>query len=276
MLSGRQLSSIPTSQNNFTEKNLIHKIHLNNGINFANNPKTIDHEIKDNNLQNINKDFNTYRESLYDSSFKKTKKQPYNTFKGPLSQRGSEMMRQGSYYSPRNAVRIFSPKEGQYVYSTVEEENKLLKQSYLSLKSSQNEGQFKIGATKNKQSDYLINPISKFYSPNVETSQLSWAVKHITMPTSNYESANFNIINHSPRQGTSLAKMLKENRNISHRIKGVGEYCDLTRVTAVKPNEEYNNTYKKNPRYFYKANNMCTMECKIGKTYAPLLKSYHH
>lgn len=290
MLGGRELSSIPTSQDIFAERNLIHKIHLNNGINFANNPKNISHTSKDNEIQfpSAHKDFNTYRDSSFDSPFKQSKRQQLlDVPKGSLTQRRLEVRKepndQGSskFCIPRSTVRIFSPKEDRYVYSTVDEENRSLKQAYLSLRSLQNAGSSHVGKAANKEHDkkldYLINPSKnrKFYSANVETSQLSWAERHILSPTSNYESAKFNIINHSPGQNASLAKMLKENQFIGHRIKGVTEYCDLARVTAIKPNKEYNNTLKEHPKCFYRTNNLCTNECNIGRSYAHLLKSYH-
>eukprot|EP00826_Nyctotherus_ovalis_P002460 TRINITY_DN10493_c0_g2_i16.p1 TRINITY_DN10493_c0_g2~~TRINITY_DN10493_c0_g2_i16.p1 ORF type:complete len:287 (-),score=39.59 TRINITY_DN10493_c0_g2_i16:92-952(-) len=280
MIGGKQIAAVQTSPDIFGEKNLIRKIHLNNGFNFSNNPKCVDSTVKsDMHFPSISNTLNVHKESPFNQ-------QPYYFPKGSLSQRRAETLRESyeqrttKMLSPRNTVRVYSPKEDRYVYSTVDEENRALKQAYFSLRSSQNGGSLNIGGAGNrgteKQLDCLINPSkNKHFSANVETFQLSWAEKNLSLPTSNYESASFNIINHSPGQNASLAKMLEQDAAFCHRRKGVTEYCDLARVTAIKPNNQYNNTLKQSPRCFYRSNNLCTAECNVGKTYGRIIKRYY-
>ena len=88
------------------------------------------------------------------------------------------------------------------------------------------------------------------YNGNSESHLSSWASKDQTKTVGNKSSVPYNIISHG-QNGYSGAEILGVlDKKITNRKKGVGEYSDLTRVTALKPNELYNTMYSANSNMF--------------------------
>ena len=168
---------------------------------------------------------------------------------------------------------------GRYIELPVSEINTTSKYKYLSLRANQYQDSIDIGDKIKKHSkpfESLSDPNRqpKYFQPNTETSQLSWAERHIIQPTSNFESANFNIINHQLRKGVSIGKLIVESPRVCQRMKGITEYCDLGRVTAIKPNKDYNNSLKDHPKGFLRTKGICGYSCDLVKMYGPGYKLF--
>eukprot|EP00826_Nyctotherus_ovalis_P056972 TRINITY_DN7779_c0_g1_i3.p1 TRINITY_DN7779_c0_g1~~TRINITY_DN7779_c0_g1_i3.p1 ORF type:complete len:281 (-),score=40.03 TRINITY_DN7779_c0_g1_i3:176-1018(-) len=127
------------------------------------------------------------------------------------------------------------------------------------------------------QSFCLYNELAKGrkpYTVSNETFKEGWVDNWRPKVTTNYESSRFNTINHGVGEGNSVTKMFLRDEKIFHRLKGIAEYCDLTRVSAVNTNEKYNETLKTSSKCFYKKGETFTNLCNHEKGFGPFFKLF--
>jgi len=158
-------------------------------------------------------------------------------------------------------IRFSSTKRNRNIRKSIEEKsnNKLL-QSLYNTNLIQVYGK---KAEKKKAFDCMLSG-SKEFTVSIETSANSWIDQNNIQPTFNYESASFNIVNHTKQRNVSISGLLKDNPRACHRVKAITEYSDLTRVNAIRLNTKYNDSM-----CFNKLNSLCAAKCDLRKTYGP-------
>ena len=177
--------------------------------------------------------------------------------------------------------RVFSPKDSCYINVPTKLENDSLKLTYMSMRCAHNINSIQVCGTKTatdvgRPFEHMVDAIknAKPYTVSAETFQHSWIDRGRPQTTNNYESAKFNIINHSYGQNASITALIKDNPKACYKVKGIAEYCDLARVSAIKQNHEYQEKIKANPTCFLKAGAICAAQCDVGKSYGPCYKLF--
>lgn len=178
-------------------------------------------------------------------------------------------------------VRIFSPEKSCYIERPATVENQSQRLAYLSMKSAANSSSVKIcggraQSTSGKQFEKVVNEIktAKPYTVSAETISKSWMDSGRPQTTSNYETARFNLINHTPGKPTSISRLLSSNKRACYKVKSIGEYSDITRVNAIRHNQLYQENLQKTPNCFSKGSQICAKQCDFAKTYGPFFKMY--
>jgi len=143
------------------------------------------------------------------------------------------------------------------------------------------EGQIRFIAQKNVKKDYLDSDIfckknnAVSLSKNGETflfktikkdftgtslSESGWGPKETLPSLFNHTSIKFHILNPGIRNITKTKEEIvktTEAEKAAHKSKGLGEYSDLTRVSAPNPNKNFNEIYKANSNSFTRSSNVC-------------------
>ncbi len=96
------------------------------------------------------------------------------------------------------------------------------------------------------------------YSTNFETSKDGWMPKNQLKTVCNKSSVPYNIIAHSRDVYSGCEMVGVLDRKVTNRKKGVVEFSDLTRVSALKMNEQYNSMYEADSTMFRKKTGMFT------------------
>jgi len=179
-----------------------------------------------------------------------------------------------------NLVRVFSPQESRYIEKPAHIENESQKLTYYSMKNSKNTHSVQVVGNSCTTSgppfektikDYQT---AKPYTVSAETFNSSWVDSARAQTTFNYESPNFNIINHGYANGKSIANLVKNNPKACYKVKSIAEYKDLTYVTAPKKNMDYQAVINKAPTCFTKATSLCSKQVDFGKTYGPFFSLF--
>lgn len=182
----------------------------------------------------------------------------------------------------RKLVRVFSPQVKCYIQRPAYEENESQKLAYASMKNANNMHSIEICGTKGGLAS--TRPFDKIkacyqtakpYTVSAETFHSSWVDAARVKATTNYESSNFNIINHGRGYNTSVAKLIQDNPKACYKVKSIAEYSDLTRVTAPKKSREYQIALNSIPNCFKKSTSLCSKQLDVGKTYGPFYKIFH-
>jgi len=183
--------------------------------------------------------------------------------------------------SAGNMVRIYSAKDSAYIDAPVKQENDSLKLTYMAMKSTHNANSFQVCGSRTatnagKAFEICVDPMvnTKPYTVSAETFHSSWIDRGRPQTTTNYESSRFDIISHTNGKNGSITRMIQENPKACYKVKGIAEYCDLARVSAIKQNREYQDKIKSNPMCFLKAGTLCASQCDMGKTYGPFYKLF--
>jgi len=182
---------------------------------------------------------------------------------------------------PTEASRVFSNLHKKYRKAAVFSDRKDLAQVYMKMKERHNVNSIKVCGGKHINSDgqpfILYDNLAKGrkqYTVSEETFKEGWMEKWKSKITTNYESSKFNTISHEVGENNSITKMYLKDEKIFHRLKGITEYCDLSRVNAVNANERYNKILKLNPKCFYKKGEVFTQQCNSEKGYGPFFKLF--
>eukprot|EP00826_Nyctotherus_ovalis_P059038 TRINITY_DN8176_c0_g2_i1.p1 TRINITY_DN8176_c0_g2~~TRINITY_DN8176_c0_g2_i1.p1 ORF type:complete len:205 (+),score=53.30 TRINITY_DN8176_c0_g2_i1:132-746(+) len=119
----------------------------------------------------------------------------------------------------------------------------ILKTDHISFDPPANERRFQ------KVHDHIVT--EPRYSANFRNRQ-GWVEKTGQKTVNNRSSVPYNIISNEENvySGAQMVRIL--DKKVTNRKKGVAEFYDLTHVSAIKPNPEYNEAYGKNPKVFYK------------------------
>ena len=96
------------------------------------------------------------------------------------------------------------------------------------------------------------------YSTNFESGATSWVPKDQLKTVCNKSSVAYNIIAHTPNTYSGAEVLGVLDKKVTNRKKGVAEFSDLTRVSALKKNEQYNNMYSENNAMFRKKTGIFT------------------
>ncbi len=207
---------------------------------------------------------------------------PFTSQANTMGAKGKRDTRTAASMYGSRMVRVFSPKYSCYIETPASLENESQKLTYLSMKSANNFNSVKVCGGKGTISagkpfegvaDRIYN--SKPYTVSAETFQASWVDRGRPQTTTNYESAKFNIISHSNGQNETVTKLMAKNPKACYKVKSIGEYCDLSRVSAIKLNEEYQNKFRSTPTCFLKAGSLCAKQCDFAKTYGPFYKMFN-
>ena len=141
-------------------------------------------------------------------------------------------------------------------------ERKLL---YNSLRSRQNAIIFKVFGSNNILCDgerFEVNKknikMVKPYTFAKETINKGWVDRLNPINNMNYQSSNFNIINHSSRESKTITSIFEHNSKAFRRLKAITEIANLQSKMAPRPNQEYNDIILSKPKCFYKRGNMLT------------------
>ena len=179
-------------------------------------------------------------------------------------------------------VRVFSPQQSCYIETPAHLENESQKLTYLSMKSANNINSVKVCGGKSlmaagKPFEWALERAqnSKPYTVSAETFQASWVDRGRPQTTTNYESAKFNVINHTSGANATISKLINQNPKACYKVKSIAEYCDLARVSAIKPNKEYQEKLGGNPACFMKSTSLCAKQCDFAKTYGPFFKLFN-
>lgn len=125
---------------------------------------------------------------------------------------------------------------------------------------------------------YLFRNDNRIKYNTLSESNSLWKLADNKMPgLTNYSSKEYNIIN-PERKGITFTKekILNECENKKDNVgymnpifkkKGLTEFIELTRNGAINRLKNYVITYNKNPKCFYKNNNMCTSLYNIHSQY---------
>jgi len=119
----------------------------------------------------------------------------------------------------------------------------ILKTDHISFDPPANERKFQ------KVYDYLVT--QPRYSANSQNKN-GWVEKKGHRTVNNRSSVLYNIISNEENtySGAQIVRIL--DKKITNRKKGVAEFYDLTHVSAIKSNAEYNEAINNNPKVFYK------------------------
>lgn len=119
----------------------------------------------------------------------------------------------------------------------------ILKTDHISFDPPANERKFQ------KVYDYMIT--QPHYSANYQNKE-GWVEKTGHKTVNNRSSVGYNIISNKDNaySGAQMVRIL--DKKVTNRKKGVAEFYDLTHVSAIKANSEYNDAYTRNPKVFYK------------------------
>jgi hypothetical protein len=118
------------------------------------------------------------------------------------------------------------------------------------------------------------------YSTNFETGKEGWMPKNQLKTVCNKSSVPYNIIAHSSNiySGSEMVGVL--DKKVTNRKKGVVEFSDLTRVSALKMNERYNSMYQVDSTMFRKKTGIFTFmydaAVRNGKISLPFSKAAPH
>ena len=179
----------------------------------------------------------------------------------------------GSYINPMNSkdwalrqtVRVFSPQLKKYIQTPLHLENINIKNAYIKMRQTHSTNSFNIySITKNNTSE---NNYTKPYTKNAESIHNNWKERVNHKLTINYESAPFNIINHGRGQNRSITKILESNPRACYKTKGMTEFYDLVRPTAINSNKEYQEKIVKAPSCFHRVKTPYTTECEFRKSF---------
>ncbi len=66
----------------------------------------------------------------------------------------------------------------------------------------------------------------------------------------NRSSVHHNIISHESNQHSGALVIGLLDKRVTNMKKGIGEYTDLNRITAINPNPEFRNAYTQDPNLF--------------------------
>lgn len=180
----------------------------------------------------------------------------------------------GTGWPLRHTVRIFSPQLSQYIHKPIQAENMSVKSTYQLMRKSHNTNSLSVCGSA-KAATEAIAVQSKWlkpYTKNAESIHNNWKERVSSLPTTNYESARFNIINHANGQNASITKILQSNPKACHRVKGMTEFYDLVRKTAINPNKEYNEKISRIPNCFHRVKTPCTTECEFRNTFTRIFR----
>eukprot|EP00826_Nyctotherus_ovalis_P066233 TRINITY_DN9771_c0_g3_i2.p1 TRINITY_DN9771_c0_g3~~TRINITY_DN9771_c0_g3_i2.p1 ORF type:complete len:181 (+),score=26.34 TRINITY_DN9771_c0_g3_i2:232-774(+) len=140
----------------------------------------------------------------------------------------------------RHTVRIFSPQLSQYVHRLIHTENMSVKSAYQLMRKSHNANSLSIcGSARAANEGAVQLKWLKPYTNNAESIHSNWKERVSSLPTTNYESARFNIINHANGQNASITKILQSNPKACHRVKGMTEFYDLSLIHISEPTRPY-------------------------------------
>jgi hypothetical protein len=96
------------------------------------------------------------------------------------------------------------------------------------------------------------------HTANIETADKSWEPYNCVKTLTNKSSVGYDILSYAPNKycGCEVPSILE--KKITNRKKGVAEYADITRVTALRMNAVHNEAYKINFNIFKKKTGMFT------------------
>ena len=96
------------------------------------------------------------------------------------------------------------------------------------------------------------------FNSNLESVKSVWSPFEFKSTVCNRSSVVYNIIDHSPNCNSEIKITGVLDRTAANRRKGVVEYMDLTRVSALKRTEGYERTILTNRDMFKKKTGMFT------------------
>ena len=178
-------------------------------------------------------------------------------------------------HSLNQTVRTFSPQLSSYIETPAQYENIAQKITYMSLRGSCTKSTNLIGSKRGSTNSYpfenLVENMSnmKAYGVSNQSGNNGWKDMPHDKKIDNHQASNFHIISHSHSNPHSLKHILTHEPRACYKVKGISEYNDLTRVTAAKPNIQYQSQINKNPFLFRKSSGHCANVCDFGKTYGP-------
>lgn len=88
------------------------------------------------------------------------------------------------------------------------------------------------------------------YNINVPSSQPWVPPVHDGKTINNRSSVSHNIISHEPNQHSSALVLGLLDKKVTNMKKGIGQYTDLNRITAINSNKDHVNSYNENPDIF--------------------------
>jgi len=197
----------------------------------------------------------TLHDLISQSTFRFPPKYPETIKKAPLMNAPN---------TARDSLRVFSARDNRYVESSVAEANKGIRLTYSAIKATHFASSLKTG---DKSLETMTLKPSKPFGVNTETFKSSWVPGMKGLPTVNYESAGYNIINHAKKQKGSISGMLKEDPRACHRVKGLSEFYELARVNGTKTNKEYNAKLSADPKYFFRTGEVYTSDGNLARIY---------
>ena len=149
--------------------------------------------------------------------------------------------------------------------------NKLKKNEsdIFNLKNNKKETFQKLKESKSFSNIFNINNINEISRNNnikyngMNESNSEWYPKNIFPNLVNYSSVKFNLISPNMKNtGKTKEEIIKEireispNFNVTDRQKSISEYRHLSSFGSPNPNKEYMNAFNKNPKVFYKYNEL--------------------
>ena len=123
---------------------------------------------------------------------------------------------------------------------------------------------------------YKVIPAYKYTSSRESNSM--WNTKNIMPPLLNHSSSEHHILNPSIKNISQTKEQINQkykemniSRNVTHKQKGLSEFIDLSRISALNLNKDYLEMYNKNNKTFAKINNVCSdFNDMYGKGYSKL------
>ncbi len=184
-----------------------------------------------------------------------------------------------SLWSPTaGTVRVFSPQHNRYVERPVAAENESLRLTYYAICRARNVHSICLGkaAADAQPFERALGKIGvkKPYTNCEESFRTSWMDGRNVQPTENYESAKFDIVSHGKGQAGSITRIVGKNPRACNKVKSIAEYSDITRVNAVRTNNEYRAAVAKFPGCFAKTASLCSSQVDLGRTYGPFFKLF--
>ena len=186
--------------------------------------------------------------------------------------------------APNKTVRTYSPLDKSYIESSAHIQNVSQKLTYLHLKSSGrgSSGNILVPETTGieKAFENLMGSVNRKTYTVSKTSEGSSFIdgggNHQML--ANMESGKGHILSHAGVGvgvgGGEMRKQRLNNNGMYTRGKGMGQYSDLTRVTAPKFNMEYQQKLSNLPTLFRRQSGDCMKLSSMGKTYGPMFKFF--
>ena len=112
-----------------------------------------------------------------------------------------------------------------------------------------------------------VRPFQKIYdqiiiqpahTANIETAETSWKPFNSIKTLNNKSSVGYDILSNGSNKYSACDVPSIMERKITNRKKGVAEYADLTRVTALRMNAVHNEAYERNFNVFKKKTGVFT------------------